>query len=88
MKTLIKIVVVAAFAVTACGAPGNGGTGGGGGSGGGSGGMGGGSQTPECFMGTPATNDQLLNACVDQTVEKVLKQTTWRDPGVVLPALP
>jgi hypothetical protein len=51
-----------------------------------SGGAGGG--VPDCFMGTPTTNDQLLNACVDPTVEKILKQTTWRDPGVVLPALP
>jgi hypothetical protein len=69
------------------GTGGGGGGGAGGGSGGGSGG-GGGGVSADCFTGTPATNAQFLNACVDSSVEKVLKATTWRDAGVTLPALP
>jgi hypothetical protein len=87
MKTLIKLMVV--LAVAACGAgTGSGGTGGGGGGAGGGSGAGGGAQVPQCYSGTATTNDQLLNACTDQSVEKILKQTPWRDPGTVLPALP
>lgn len=28
---------------------------------------------PQCFAGTPANNDQLMNACVDQTVTVIHK---------------
>jgi hypothetical protein len=28
---------------------------------------------PDCFMGTPTTHDQLINACVDQSVTKIMK---------------
>ena len=28
---------------------------------------------PACFMGTPATHDQIINACVDQSVTVIHK---------------
>jgi hypothetical protein len=84
----VWLVVPASAALTACGGSSGGGTGGG--SGGGSGtdaGTGGGSGS-DCFTGTPSTNDQFLNACVDQSIEKILRQTSWRAAGVTLPPLP
>ena len=86
MKLMKRIAMVAALggsvALTSCGgtSAADGGTGGGAGGGGGS--------STECFSGTPATNTEFLNACVDSSIEKVLKTTSWRDPGVTLPALP
>ena len=42
----------------------------------------------DCFVGTATTNAQLLNACTDVSVEKILKETTWRAAGTTLPQLP
>ncbi|HWU87824.1 MAG TPA: hypothetical protein VN253_11140 [Kofleriaceae bacterium] len=28
---------------------------------------------PPCFSGTPQTHDQLINACVDQSVTRIVK---------------
>jgi hypothetical protein len=37
---------------------------------------------------TPVTNLDFLNHCTDPAVEKILKETSWRDAGVTLPGLP
>lgn len=28
---------------------------------------------PDCFTGTPMTNDEIINACVDQSVTRIMK---------------
>jgi hypothetical protein len=42
----------------------------------------------DCFVGTPVTNDNLNNACVPDTVTKLLKTSTVARGKAGLPALP
>jgi len=43
------------------------------------------SSGPDCFMGTPQTHDQLINACVPQTVTRIVK---YQDLSALQQALP
>ncbi len=95
-KKLILTVVVALGVLAACGGTStgtDGGSGGGTATGGGSAtgggtGTGGGGSSAGCVSTTPVTNLDFLNHCTDPAVEKILKETTWRDAGVTLPPLP
>lgn len=51
--------------------------------------MGSGSTQPEiqCFSGTPTTHDQIINACVDQSVTAIVKYPTLKDRVTALPLL-
>jgi hypothetical protein len=44
----------------------------------------------QCFSGTPTTNDQLINACVDQSVTVIHKvpMLPLMNPDGTLPPLP
>jgi hypothetical protein len=42
---------------------------------------------PECFMGTPTKHDDLINACVDQSVTKIVKYPTLTTELAALPLL-
>jgi hypothetical protein len=45
----------------------------------------------QCFTGTPTSNDQLINACVDEKVITVIHKPTvlpLLNPDGTLPALP
>lgn len=82
------VLAPATLSLTSCGAASTSDGGTGGGTGGGSGGGGGTADAgADCYAGTPTTNAQFLNACVPDSVEKVLKETPWRDGGT-LPSLP
>ncbi|HEX3758304.1 MAG TPA: hypothetical protein VHW23_06340 [Kofleriaceae bacterium] len=47
------------------------------------------SDQPEfaCFSGTATTHDQLINACVDQSVTAIVKYKTLKDRTTALPLL-
>lgn len=47
-------------------------------------------EPPPCFMGTPTTHEELINACTTGTVEKFNKRTTLPLVGSdgMLPPLP
>jgi hypothetical protein len=49
-----------------------------------------GSSGIQCFSGTPTTNDQLMNACVDQSVTVIHKtpMLPLMNPDGTLPPLP
>lgn len=47
-----------------------------------------GGTTPDCFTGTPTTNDQLQNACTPDTTVKVLKTSSIPRGKSTLPPLP
>ena len=41
----------------------------------------------ECFQGTPQTHDQLINACVDQSVTRIIKYSNLAALQAALPKL-
>lgn len=41
----------------------------------------------DCFQGTPANHDQLINACVDQSVTRIVKYPDLAALRVALPKL-
>lgn len=47
-------------------------------------------EPPPCFMGTPTTHEELINACTPATVEKFNKRPTLPlvGPDGALPPLP
>jgi hypothetical protein len=42
---------------------------------------------PDCFMGTATAHDQLINACVDQSVTRIVKYPTLAAEIAALPKL-
>jgi hypothetical protein len=42
---------------------------------------------PECFMGTPAKHDDLINACVDGSVTRIVKYASLSAELTALPLL-
>jgi hypothetical protein len=42
---------------------------------------------PDCFMGAATMHDQLINACVDQSVTRIIKYPTLAAELAALPKL-
>jgi hypothetical protein len=44
-------------------------------------------QVDDCFKGTPTTHDELINACVDQSVTRIIKYPNLPAMRAALPLL-